>query len=185
MAIHFQLNPEEIATIAINRRHEDYVRYRLWLERELVVAQQFNQGALKGRIESMTKLEAHLQSPKRQQLTCTTGGPTKIRSELKRDYAKYQYQEQRLDYCRTYPTENNLHQVVSVCFDERTPSNFYVQERIKLYKAARENRMDDVFKFCHNRFKFFPKAKYSKSPEGKENPYVTDRPHSNLLSKRP
>ena len=91
MAIHFHLNQDEIATIANNCRYEDYVRCRLWQEREPIVAQQFKEGALDCRIEGMTKLEAYLQNPTRRQLTCTTGDPTKIRSELERDYKKYQF----------------------------------------------------------------------------------------------
>ena len=100
----------------------------------------------------MIKLEAYLQNPKRRQLTCTTGNPTQIRSELERGQSKYRFHDQHLDYCRTKPTDNNLHQMVNVCFDERTPTIFYVRGRIKLYKAARENRMDNVFKFYQNSF---------------------------------
>ena len=155
MAIHFQLSPVEINQIAMNRRYEDYVKYRLRLEREPVYANQFTEDALDNRIESMTKLEAYLQS--RQQLTCTTGNPNHIRSELERGHSKYRFHDQHLDYCRTKPTENNLHQMANVCFDERTPTIFYVRERIKLYKAARENRMDNVFKFYQNSFGFFPR----------------------------
>ena len=164
MAAHIQLNPDEIATIAIKRRYEDYVRYRLWLEREPVVAQAFTQDALQGRMGSMIKLEAHLHSSKRQLITCTTVDPNKIRSEMQHGNAKYQYRGEILDYCRTHPTENKLYQVVNVCFDEETPTLFYIRERIKIYQAAHEKGMDEVFKFYQKRFGYFPAVKYSKSP---------------------
>ena len=83
-----------------------------------------------------------------------------------------------MGYAKTFPSKDNLHKMVNVCFDTTTPTPFYVRERIRLYKAAIDNKMDTVFSYYQSKFGYFPSTKFSQILACTENPYNTSRPPS-------